>query len=222
MKASPTSESPFSVDLIENSLKLKWFLQTTHELGASLKPQSLLSIRRYLDFWLPLVKKHPDLPLIPPVDVAWLWHCHRLAPKSYEEYVIGRFGILLEATTPFALQHAEAGTYSQDSLMTQHLWKREFPDELFFADKNQVGETRPPELLPVSLLAGFDLLGSSERQAGFLWQVSSSSFEDMEFLEQGVLNYWKFLLLKPRAQQQRKILVPTLYVSYLMKTSSLH
>ena len=96
----------------------------------------------------------------------------------------------------------------------------EFPNEAFIAKIQFERITRPDEAL--YLVGSFDVLGSSERQAGFLWQVSTSSFEDIEFLEQGVINYWKFLLLKPKAQQQRKILVPTLYVSHLMKTSSLH
>jgi len=220
MKASfPSEPAPFSVDLIENSLKLKWFLQMMHELGVSLRPPTFLSIKRYLDCWLPLVKKHPDLPLIPPADVAWLWHCHRLAPKHYEEYVVERFNMLLDTTTPFALQYAEAETYSQDSLMTQELWQTEFPNELFF-DDNEAGKIPDPEL-PVCLLAGFDLSGSSKRQAGFLWQVSTSSFEDIEFLEQGVINYWKFLLLKPRAQQQGKILVPTYQIDMMWHTHML-
>jgi len=218
----PSEPPPFSVDLIENSLKLKWFLQTAHELGVSLRPPSFHSIKRYLDFWLPFVKHHPDLPLIPPADVAWLWHCHRLAPKHYEEYVIGRFDMLLDAPTPFALQYAEAETYSQDSLMTQELWRTDFPNESFFAENGEVGEIPDPRCeLPVSLVAGFDLSGSSKRQAGFLWQVSTSSFEDIEFLEQGVINYWKFLLLKPRAQQQGKILVPTYQIDMMWHTHML-
>ena len=84
--------------------------------------------------------------------------------------------------------------------MTQELWQTEFPNESFFAENGEVGEIPDPRCeRPVSLMAGFDLSGSSKRQAGFLWQFSTSSFEDIEFLEQGVINYWKFLLLKPRA-----------------------
>ena len=31
--------------------------------------------------------------LYPPPDIAWLWHCHRLAPKLYVEYVFKHSGI---------------------------------------------------------------------------------------------------------------------------------
>lgn len=46
------------------------------------------ALRRYSDLFLPLLaelteKKDtvPDLSV--PVDIAWLWHCHKLAPLQY-------------------------------------------------------------------------------------------------------------------------------------------
>jgi hypothetical protein len=202
-----TTASPFSVDLIENSLKHKWFLRTIHELGISLNHISLLSLHRYVDCWLTLVDKHPSTPLIPPADVAWLWHCHRLAPKDYEEYVVGRFGLILEATFPFSLQYAHAENYSQESLTTQDLWALHFPDELFFVEDTKDIVKHPEQTS--YLLGDFDLLGSTRRQATFLWQVSSPSFDDISFLEQGLKNYIRFLMLKPKAKLQGSIIVPT-------------
>lgn len=71
--------------------------------------------------------------------------------------VVGRFGTLLEANTPFALQHANAENYPEESLMTQALWGTEFPNEAFIA-KNQFERiTRPDEAL--SLVGSFDILG---------------------------------------------------------------
>lgn len=222
---TPMITPPFSVDLVENSLKHKWFLKTIHSLGISLQRPSLLSLQRYIHCWLPLVHRHPHLLLIPPADVAWLWHCHRLAPEDYEQYVVGRFGTLLDTNVPFALQHGLAETYSQDSRTTQELWEKEFPEEPFFVcDHNKKICSRkeqdeqeeaivvcddPPLSLPPHLLGDFDLLASTDRQATFLWQVSSPSFDEMAFLSQGEENYRRFLLLKPKAQKLRKILVPT-------------
>ena len=127
--------------------------------------------------------------------------------------VTERFGALLDATLPFTLQYADADVvYSLDSLTTQKIWSKEFPDKMFFLDSNQVevhvhchdvtGEKKV-------MVGGFDLLGSTDRQATFLWQVSSPSFDDIDFLEQGVENYRRFLLLKPMAQKLCTILVPT-------------
>ena len=46
------------------------------------------AIERYVKFWLPLVSHSigSDAPLIPPVDIAWVWHLHRLAPRRYATY----------------------------------------------------------------------------------------------------------------------------------------
>lgn len=82
----------------------------------------------------------------------------------------------------------------------------EFPNEAFIAKIQFERITRPDEAL--YLVGSFDVLGSSERQAGFLWQVSSSAFDDIEFLDLEFQSYWRFLLLKPRAQIEQKILIP--------------
>ena len=84
----------------------------------------------------------------------------------------------------------------------------EFPNEAFIAKIQFERITRPDEAL--YLVGSFDVLGSSERQAGFLWQVSSSAFDDIEFLDLEFHSYWRFLLLKPRAQKEQKILIPIL------------
>ena len=82
----------------------------------------------------------------------------------------------------------------------------EFPNEAFIAKIQFERITRPDEAL--YLVGSFDVLGSSERRAGFLWQVSSSAFDDIEFLDLEFQSYWRFLLLKPRAQKEQKILIP--------------
>ena len=211
--SNDTTTSQFSVNLVENAFKHKWFLQNIHNLGISIKRPSLQTLQRYTDCWLPLVNKYTNTPLIPPADVAWLWHCHRLAPRVYAEYVTERFGILIDATLPFTLQYAGAEVvYSDKSLMTQDLWSKEFPDTTFFLDNNQ-GKTHlichDVSHVTKVMVGGFDLLGSADQQATFLWQVSSPSFDDIDFLEQGVNNYCRFLLLKPMAQRLGTILVPT-------------
>jgi hypothetical protein len=68
------------------------------------------------------------------------------------------------------------------------------------------------------LLYGFDLLGSIERQANFLWQVSGERFGDDDFLFEGVQNYYRFLQLKPTATQHGTILVPTYQIDLMWHT----
>ena len=113
-----TLQAPFSVDLATNAQHHKTFLQTLHSLGVTLKTPSNDSLRRYRDLWLPLVHDNNDnhndndnirnVLLIPPPDVAWLWHCHRLAPAHYAKYCREAFhGTVLEAQPAFAFQTKE-------------------------------------------------------------------------------------------------------------------
>lgn len=93
-----------STDLIFNSFKHIFFLRSIHSFGVSHQRPSNESLRRYCDLWLPLLSAHPNVKLIPPPDIAWLWHCHRLAQKDYVTYVKETFGCILEANPPFAVQ----------------------------------------------------------------------------------------------------------------------
>ena len=53
------------------------------------------SYRRYNELWLLLVTDVNSAATnsIHQPDIAWLWHCHRLAPKLYVEYVFKHSGI---------------------------------------------------------------------------------------------------------------------------------
>lgn len=45
------------------------------------------AIRRYSDVFLPLLAHLTEQKAVPelavPLDIAWLWHCHKLAPLQY-------------------------------------------------------------------------------------------------------------------------------------------
>ncbi|KAI2495980.1 Glycine-rich domain-containing protein-like [Fragilaria crotonensis] len=224
-----------SCDLAQNARKHKEFLERLHELGVTIatvgrKPyDSLRSLYRYQHLWLPLVHKHSNEDLVPPPDVAWLWHCHRLAPRSYVAYVKDTFGdrATLEAKPPFSFQIPD--TFDDDSsteATTRGIWKNMYSNEPFFLSDSQE-ESPSPTLTgllcdgrgkSVDLLSGFDLLASTERQACFLWQVSGERFCDDDFLTEGVKNYIKFLLLTPKARKLQSVLVPTYQIDLMWHT----
>ena len=52
------------------------------------------------------------------------------------------------------------------------IWEAMHPSEPFFLAE---GERAPPAPAGAGLLSGFDVLGSAERQATFLWQVRRSA-----------------------------------------------
>ena len=90
------------------------------------------AIKRYVKFWLPLVshsghESQGRAPLIPPVDIAWVWHLHRLAPRRYAAYCTERFGRVLDPAT--AAFKAQTASGADDE--TRRLWRQHFGDESF-------------------------------------------------------------------------------------------
>jgi hypothetical protein len=84
-------------ELIRLAMQHVDFLRKLHSMGVTLKQPCSESFRRYKDLWLPLIAKSYESErivrnqLAPPPDIAWLWHCHRLAPAKYEEYIRQEF-----------------------------------------------------------------------------------------------------------------------------------
>eukprot|EP00543_Licmophora_paradoxa_P003781 CAMPEP_0202441248 /NCGR_PEP_ID=MMETSP1360-20130828/689_1 /ASSEMBLY_ACC=CAM_ASM_000848 /TAXON_ID=515479 /ORGANISM="Licmophora paradoxa, Strain CCMP2313" /LENGTH=551 /DNA_ID=CAMNT_0049056113 /DNA_START=34 /DNA_END=1686 /DNA_ORIENTATION=- len=244
---SPAAATAFTSPILQNARKHKWFLEKLHSLGVTTpKPinakSSVGSLIRYRDYWLPLVNDNPSKKLLPPPDIAWLWHCHRLAPMEYQRYCQQTFGVPpLEANPPFTLQidtqseerlgeESEFPTMNEDIMETNQLWEQKYPNQPFFllTANNDKEEDLPSlgnhEEIPSSsspgslLLSGFDLLGSTERQAAFLWQVSGEYFDDDSFLHDGLTNYYRFLKLRPRAAASGITLVPTYQIDLMWHT----
>jgi Glycine-rich domain-containing protein-like len=118
----------FSCDLVDLARQHRWFLEQIHALGVSSTGPSIESLRRYECLWLPMVAQHTQELLIPPPDIAWLWHCHRLAPSLYTAYCKRVFGTLLEANPPFTLAlHEESCEPGSILANTQSLWIVQYP-----------------------------------------------------------------------------------------------
>ena len=234
----------FSCDLVGNARKHLQFLKDIHtfncnvasicndirntkvsdvrDMKAVSKGKDVMeeSLRRYKDLWLPLVaavnstaSKTTPIELYPPPDIAWLWHCHRLAPNQYFEYCHETFGRTIEAYPPFAMLVEQEGTSS-----TTDFWTKMYPNERFFLyAKDVIAGVHTNECMS-NIIGGFDLLESTQRQENFLWQVSSERFEDEDFLDEGVVNYFRFLKLKPIAASRGIILVPTYQIDLMWHT----
>ena len=222
----------FSRDLMSNAKKHLEFLKAIHEYYIAyhdhdLNKGSHESLRRYQELWLPLVAAHTTQQLYPPPDIAWLWHCHRLAPKHYADYCHDNFGgRIIEAHPPFEMAHPmriATAAHIEFFQSTMDAWTEMYPHEAFFLPTN--GATTCPETKTnehststSTLLQGFDLLGSIHRQADFLWQVSGERFGDDDFLKDGVQNYYRFLKLRPHAAKQGMVLIPTYQIDLMWHT----
>ena len=198
-------------ELVQNAMKHMDFLRTLHREGVSLATPSAKSLNRYLNLWLPLVAHDPDAHLVPPADVAWLWHCHRLAPLQYEQFCQKIFGTVLEAKAAFECQVNEEND-NEFAKSTRKEWESAYPQEPFFLNE----ETSGVQSGRAWLVNGFDLIGSTSRQKLFLWHVSQPRFEDPTFLEEGVSNYYKFLALPQKNKSYP--LVPTFQIDLIWHT----
>jgi hypothetical protein len=82
---------------------------------------------RYGKLWLPMLvtQKNDEKGLVPPVDVAWVWHLHRLNPLGYAAFCLELFGTVLDpGASAFRLQSAddvEDGD-ADDCVHTRDVW----------------------------------------------------------------------------------------------------
>jgi hypothetical protein len=71
------------------------------------------AIWRYECIWLPCIYRCEKLGMpqpVPPLDVAYIWHVHRLNPASYHAYCTATYGMGLEPHHPFLFTGTGCGT----------------------------------------------------------------------------------------------------------------
>lgn len=274
-------EDTFSSNLVDSSKLHRCFLRNLHKYGITLSRPSHESFRRYSQLWLPFlaqqyqqqqqlqqghneIENEPSLLLldvVPPADIAWLWHCHRLAPYRYAKYIEKTFSkeennhhvisqyeqsiMILESRFPFAFQMGDtadnetllsycngksghdAKSLAEICKRTQDAFAEMYPEESFFlltTTGPQESRTNPDS--SNTLLDGFDVIASCERQASFLWQVSGPNFDKESFLHEGVENYLKFVRLMGQDSTttststtgKPKFLVPTYQIDLMWHT----
>jgi hypothetical protein len=177
----------FSIDLETRCVKHFEFLKTLHEAGVTRRLTSE-SLRRYR-LWLDMLGKMrmnglTTRSVVPPKDVAWLWHCHRLAPEKYKEY--------LEHTSTKAAATKTRGTRNIKAHLamldwkdpagdpyalevdahSRKTWAKYNPSESFDLDPAQDEKAAfANHNLPNETLLDFDLLKSAQSQAEFFWQI---------------------------------------------------
>lgn len=129
------------MDLAELAHNHVSFLRRLHGLGVTLTAPSEESIRRYVDLWLPLVSKvaSTGLAIIPPADIAWIWHCHRLSTKLYADYTVDQFGANATVTTQLnggasAFQFLTKDSPRNLKQYSVDYWELYYRGEPFFVD----------------------------------------------------------------------------------------
>ena len=139
------------------------------------------NVNRY-QMYLSLVAKHGHENLIPPLDIAYVWHVHRLAPLIYSKFSRQHFHKILNSVSPFAFQTNNEFTSTSSSssssnsatsiiiseaarLRTRLLWKQHTNNAPFFLSSN----TTTPV---IKLFVGeYDVASAAKRQSMFLKSV---------------------------------------------------
>ena len=266
------SSSNFSIDLVQRSQEHIEFLRYMYTNGytvlASITTQSLY---RYKNLWLPLLvevynrieneaRRDNDNDtsssssvsllktteqLIPPPDVAWLWHCHRLAPARYRTYLQKEYGN--NDTTTNTVNTNKDNISSTDTMssilkfqdpkrpfdtsvsdITKQIWEELYPTEPFdlLLDKNILKNWKKYHLTKVPikdkellLCDGYDLLSASERQQSFYYQISLSHYQDRTYIKEYCIPmYYQFIQMKKHPSTATFFIVPTYPIDFMWHT----
>jgi hypothetical protein len=124
-------------------------------------------------------------PFEPPtLDVAWVWHIHKLDPLNYARICKRWFGRILDVPcgmSPF--------TFSQNSL---EKWSIMMLTSHQTIDSLALDEPGLKE----------SLVGRAGRQASLLWHMSTPQYDDIEFVEESVRRYELMLTLMEKHPNQ--------------------
>ena len=172
-RSSSYDKISFSVNLVEACRHELDFLVDVDRHRALTTPGPVVrrAIRRYEQCWLPLAANHPSQTLAPSLDIHWVWHCHMLAPYSYDSDVVRLVGRVVDHRV---MSRTELEKVRKK---TKSLWTAAYPHEPFdvdlsLTDSELVGDNATTDHTPQS---SYDLAAAIQRQAKFYYQVCNSS-----------------------------------------------
>eukprot|EP00746_Dinoflagellata_sp_MGD_P003994 gnl/MRDRNA2_/MRDRNA2_107731_c0_seq1.p1 gnl/MRDRNA2_/MRDRNA2_107731_c0~~gnl/MRDRNA2_/MRDRNA2_107731_c0_seq1.p1 ORF type:complete len:366 (-),score=68.70 gnl/MRDRNA2_/MRDRNA2_107731_c0_seq1:133-1230(-) len=228
MLASSLQGNELSVDLVHASQQLLSFLKAVHTStkGELYKASPTLdcAIRRYKSGWIPLLKQlsadadmregSDPIDLVPPTDIAWVWHVHRLHPTAYAEFSKEQ-SINHEVFDGAFHQQSSTSEHSGDvdeALATQDMWKKLHGSKMPFFMNTATHSCDAPNALEDRLPSSF-LEAASVRQSKFLWNFLTPNYDDQEFLKGSEGRYVRWLQLKEK--NPREHLVPTVPIDLM-------
>ena len=184
----------FSVDLIESALNQLEFLKDVDYLKILYSGELLQrAIYRYEKFWLPFcahIKSNGDnyRSFYPPLDVAWVWHCHMLCPTDYIEDCKS----ICDTVIDHACLSREERKLKQEKTIS--LWEKTFNISYDYLDDNPIGDKSKYKSFASRIK--YNLYEASDRQKSFYYQVSLDHFRNKDYLAIGLDRYKKILYLK--------------------------
>ena len=209
----PTTAPPKVTVSLKDILQHQTFLRAVSKtLPNKGKTISCSNFTRYQNQWLPLVAKYPEEALIPPLDIAWIWHAHRLAPLLYTAYCKEEYGHILDQKSTFK--------HTTHNNRTHELWAQHYPGVPFHAAKQ-------PAQGQQSFAIGcgdtsYDLAKACCRQSSFLQTISGPIFSSAEYLSHAIQQYTQFLLVVKHSHEfNNQLMVPSIAIDLVWHTHQL-
>nr|CDJ80361.1 Protein of unknown function DUF1399 domain containing protein [Haemonchus contortus] len=181
-----------SIDLVTASQREANFLRMIDRKAPLLYEPEVVNqaIRRYETCWLPMQTAHPDMNVIPPLDVHWVWHTHMLSPLHYQEDCEKLCGKVIDHKL---LSSDEIQKRYESSVRAWDTYCSPEPYD-FLAS--------PAPAPTYKSTCGYDIAAAVQRQRNFNYQVSLPHYTSTKFLTEAVKRYIQFLLLKQTYSDQ--------------------
>ena len=189
----------FSVNLIDSASSQIDFLKDVDTEGILYAGNILeKACFRYERYWLPLCvdleikgKNYEDF--YPPLDVAWVWHCHMLSPTEYKKDCEKLCGKLINHIYPSKDERIKKQSKTTDEWISLGI-------SFDYLSENSVGSEKEFKNFKSSIK--YDLIAAADRQKSFYYQVSLPHFQNNGYLTICLDRYKKFLHLKQKHPSQ--------------------
>ncbi|XP_078366083.1 uncharacterized protein LOC144650309 [Oculina patagonica] len=211
------------IDLIQAARNELSFLKLVDEYPSLYTgPVLKNAIRRYETLWLPLASKQGETRskgqettkssgvLAAPLDIAWVWHVHMLAPHYYEKDCMNVVSNLVDHA-PLNSSQREEGLQE-----ARRVWRRMYPVDPFEVDITE----SPAVVTEYKSRIQYNLEEACYRQSKFYYQVSLPHYYDEEFLKKAVERYeYHLQLIK---QHPEVFMVPCYDIDLIWHAHQLH
>jgi len=173
------------------------FLMSVDSQREFLQDPALLSaaVQRYETCWLPMQVAEPDLTVVPPMDVYWVWHCHMLNPTQYRKDLMALFGTVVDH-----FYRSDSISEPEISSRSAEKWRRFNPHEAYDIEESAIFiSCQQTSVSKYQQQSDYDLLGATVRQMRFIDRMLSiltRSNDDAKVIDDAVDRYTKYLLLR--------------------------
>eukprot|EP01127_Copromyxa_protea_P002359 TRINITY_DN1223_c0_g1_i5.p1 TRINITY_DN1223_c0_g1~~TRINITY_DN1223_c0_g1_i5.p1 ORF type:complete len:245 (+),score=33.78 TRINITY_DN1223_c0_g1_i5:336-1070(+) len=176
-------ELQISVNLIHSAQQILRILEhaTTQADRLNDDPSSFnFYIDTYLKF-LKLKAQHPELRLIPSLEVEWVWFSHVLRPKYYEAYCMNTFGkYILHDFNDFFLGHEDPSALKE----TAELYEKTFGEPYLFDEIPHLENKEIKYVETADVFNDWNWLNCLK---------SCKNYPQPEFFQEGEKGYYHFL-----------------------------